>query len=261
MDEARYVRACHKFIANHIWDFEIVLRKLEDVGLTLSGEKSTFGKNEILVVGHLCGPYGRKPSPAKVEVIRSMKEQCESQAEVRRFLGACAFYHIWIPHYAHIADRLYGLLQKNKRFEWKPEHTVAMQRLKEALREASSLKRPDYERPVVVTVDTSPTGIGWVINQVNHGCDRDLIRFGAKVLNERQRKYAQVKRELWGIVTAIKTDREYLIGAEVIIETDCLPVLGMMRCCTIPDVAMLRWIVYIKSLNPEIWHISGKKIT
>ena len=40
-----------------------------------------------------------------------------------------------------------------------------MQRLKEALREASSLKRLDYERPVVVMVDTSPTGIGWVINQ------------------------------------------------------------------------------------------------
>ena len=107
-------------------------------------------------------------------------------------------------------------------------------------------------------MDTSPTGIGWVINQVNHGGDRDPIRFGAKVLNERQRKYAQVKRELWGIVTAIKIDRDYLIGEEVIIETDCLPVLGMMRCCTIPDVAMLRWIAYIKSLNPDVRHISGK---
>ena len=42
------------------------------------------------------------------------------------------------------------------------------------------------------------------------------------------------------------------------IETDCLPILGMMRCCTIPDVAMLRWIAYIKSLNSEVRHISGK---
>ena len=59
-----------------------------------------------------------------------------------------------------------------------------MQRLKEALHEASSLKRPDYERPVVVTVDISPTGIEGVINQVNHERDRDPVRFGAKVLNE-----------------------------------------------------------------------------
>mgnify|MGYP007069652537 CR=1 FL=1 len=44
----------------------------------------------------------------------------------------------------------------------------------------------------------------------------------------------------------------------VIIETDYLPLFGMVSRCTTPDVAMLRWIAYIKSLNPEIRHISGK---
>jgi hypothetical protein len=70
--------------------------------------------------------------------------------------------------------------------------------------------------------------------------------------------YAQVKRELWGIISAIKSDREYLIGAEVVIETDCLPILGMVSRCHTPDIAMLRWIAYIKSLSPEIRHIAGK---
>ena len=42
------------------------------------------------------------------------------------------------------------------------------------------------------------------------------------------------------------------------IETDCLPILGMMRCCMIPDVGSLRWIEYAKLLNPEVRHISGK---
>ena len=63
-----------------------------------------------------------------------MKEVCESPSEVRRFLGACAFYHIWIPHYAHIADPLYHLLRKGKKLEWKPEHTKAMKKLKKTLR-------------------------------------------------------------------------------------------------------------------------------
>ena len=56
----------------------------------------------------------------------------------------------------------------------------------------------------------------------------------------------------------VKDDKDYLIGAEVIIETDCLPILGMVSGCATPDLAMLRWIVYIKSLNPEIRRISGK---
>ena len=68
-------------------------------------------------------------------------------------------------------------------------------------------------------------------------------------VNKKQRRYAQVKRELWGVVSETKSNRDYLIGAEVVIETDCLLILGMMRCCTIPDVAMLRWIAYVKSLT------------
>ena len=60
-------------------------------------------------------------------------------------------------------------------------------------------------------------------------------------------------------MSAVKTDKDYLIGSEVIIETDCLPILGMISGCATPDLAMLRWIGYIKSLNPEILHIAGKK--
>jgi hypothetical protein len=67
-----------------------------------------------------------------------------------------------------------------------------------------------------------------------------------------------VKRELWGIVSTIKSDRDYLIGAEVIIKTDCLPILGMIFGGNTPDIAMLRWIVYVKSLDPEIRHVVGK---
>ena len=105
-----------------------------------------------------------------------------------------------------------------------------MKKLKKTLRRAEALKKPSYDRPIIVTVDTSPTGIGWVINQADSDGSRYPIRFGAKVLNERQRGYAQVKRELWGVVSAIKSDRDYLIGAEVVIETDCLLILEMMRC-------------------------------
>ena len=71
-----------------------------------------------------------------------------------------------------------------------------------------------------------------------------------------QRKYAEVKRELWGIVTLVKTDRDYLIGAEVIIETYCLSILGIIANCDIPNQAMLRWCIHIRSVNPKVRHIS-----
>mgnify|MGYP000609652127 CR=1 FL=1 len=56
----------------------------------------------------------------------------------------------------------------------------------------------------------------------------------------------------------VRADKDYLIGTEVIIETDCLPILGMVSGCATPNLAMLRWTAYIKSLSPEIRHISRK---
>ena len=73
-DETMDDWGCRKFVVDHIRDCKKVLRKLEDVHLTLSEEKSTFRQEEILVVGHLCGPYGRRPSPTKIDVIQAMKE-------------------------------------------------------------------------------------------------------------------------------------------------------------------------------------------
>jgi hypothetical protein len=43
---------------------------------------------------------------------------CSSITEVRRFLGACVFYQIWIPHFAHTAEPLYKLLRKGTKFKW-----------------------------------------------------------------------------------------------------------------------------------------------
>ena len=67
---------------------------------------------------------------------------------------------------------------------------------REKVEARTTLKTPVYDRPIIVTVETSPTRIRWVINQEDTEGDRNPIRFGAKVLNERQRKYAQVKRDL-----------------------------------------------------------------
>ena len=115
-----------------------------------------------------------------------MKQDCNSVTEVRRFLGACAFYHIWIPHYTHVAEPMYGLLKKRRKFEWRDEHTESVRKMKEALAAAPALRKVVYgkDTPIYVTVDTSLTGIGWVINQEDESGTRLPIRFGAKVLNE-----------------------------------------------------------------------------
>ncbi|KAL3696074.1 hypothetical protein R1sor_010150 [Riccia sorocarpa] len=259
-DETLDATGCRKFLSDHIRDVEKILNKLREVHLTLSGEKSRFGVPEILVVGHVCDSSGRRPNPVKVEAIDRLAD-CRSTTEVRRFLGGCVFFRLSIPHYAHAAEPLYALLKKGKRFSWSLEHHEAMEKLKRALQSPPVLRRLDFTcgRPIVVTVDTSPRAVGWAIGQDDADGVRFVGRFGAKILTGRQRDYPQVKRELWGVYTAMRTDKNFLIGAAVMLETDCLPLLGMIANCSTPDITMLRWIVYVRNFNPHLKHIAGKK--
>jgi len=92
-DETLREDGIRQFVWDHMKDVEAILKKLIEVGLTLSGEKSSFALLEVKIVGQMCGPYGRKPSKEKVEALNQMKD-CESVSEVRRFLGGCVFYRV-----------------------------------------------------------------------------------------------------------------------------------------------------------------------
>ena len=87
------------------------------------------------------------------------------------------------------------------------------------LLKAPTLRKLDNKcgRPIIFTVDTSPTGIGWAIGQDDEDGHGYAVCFGAKILLTRQRDYPQVKTKLWGIVLALKCDKEYFIGASVIV--------------------------------------------
>jgi hypothetical protein len=176
--------------------------------------------------------------------------------------GAYMFCYIWIPHYTHEADPLYCLLKKRQKFQWMKEQSNAMQKMKKLLSSPPTLKKVDYDcgRSIILTIDASSIGIGWTIGQDDDSNNNYVVRFGVKVLNSRQQAYAEVKRKLWGVVTTMKNEKEYLIGASVVVETDCLPLLEMITSCSTPEIAMLRWIAYIKSMDLEFKHIVEKDI-
>ena len=52
-DEKLMPNGCRKFVSDHIYDCERILSRLEELRLTVSGQKSVFGVLEILVVNVL----------------------------------------------------------------------------------------------------------------------------------------------------------------------------------------------------------------
>lgn len=57
----------------------------------------------------------------------------------------------------------------------------------------------------------------------------------------------------------MKTERNYLIGENMLLETNYLSLLGMISNCSTPDITMLRWISYIRHLNLFLIHNKDKE--
>lgn len=249
-----------RFVADHARDVDRILSRAEEVGLTFSGKKSAFGVREIKLLGYVCDWRGKRPDPDKVPAIERMKD-CQNVTEVRRFLGALGFFRMFISRFAELADPLYALLRKGAEWEWTEECHSAMANLKAALANAPVLRPLVYgptANDIYLTVDAGPTGIGWMLGQEDSEGVRLPAKFGAKTLSEPQRAYGQTKRELFGLRTALREERESILGAKVVVETDCKPLLGMLANCDTPDLTSRRWVAEIKEYDVVLRHIKGK---
>lgn len=104
------------------------------------------------------------------------------------------------------------------------------------------MRQVDYDcgRPIIFTIDTSPIAIGWAIGQDDAKEKKFAIKFRARILIERQRKYPQVKWELLEVLLSMKAYINYFIGTNVVLETDYLSLLDMIANYSTPDIAMLR---------------------
>ncbi|KAK3511976.1 hypothetical protein QTP70_027657 [Hemibagrus guttatus] len=89
--------------------------------------------------------------------------------ELQRFLGFAYFYWRFICNYSSVAGPLTSLLKgKPKRLTWTDQARAAFQQLKICFTTAPILRHPDPDRPFVVEVDASSSGLGAVLSQ-QHG--------------------------------------------------------------------------------------------
>ena len=108
------------------------------------------------------------------EVI-SIQGECYSRDEKRmcvlnigaKILGSMCILSYMDSTLCSCRGSIVWTTKKRKKFEWEDKDTYAVQKLKKLLLESPALRKADYidGTPIYVTVDTSPTGCRWVINQ------------------------------------------------------------------------------------------------
>ncbi|KAK3550598.1 hypothetical protein QTP70_000675 [Hemibagrus guttatus] len=202
-------------MADHQHHVMEVLRRLRSHHLFLKAEKCLFHQPSVQFLGYVIDRSGVRMDETKVAAVRDWPRPT-SVKELQRFLGFANFYRRFIRGYSSVTSPLTNLLRnKPKSLTWNPTALQAFDTLKQAFTTAPLLVHPDPERPFVVEVDASTTGVGAVLSQQQgkpprlHPC-----AFFSRKLNPAEVNYDIGNRELLAVKLALEEWRHWLEGAK-----------------------------------------------
>lgn len=131
---------------------EIVIRRINQTGLTLKKKKRVFGVPKIKFLGHMLSANGVAIDPEKVGAIGQLRVP-ESKPELQRLLGMVTYLAKFIPNLSQITQPLRRLLEKDA--EW----------IKQALSSPPVLRFYNVNEDVKLQCDASSYALGAAIFQ------------------------------------------------------------------------------------------------
>ncbi|KAK3507794.1 hypothetical protein QTP70_000406 [Hemibagrus guttatus] len=250
-------------LAEHRQHVAEVLGHLREFQLFLKAEKCSFHQPSVQFLGYNISNNGIQMDEGKVTAVRDWPAPATVK-ELQRFLGFANFYRRFISNYSSIADPLTNLLRnKPKSLLWSPAAEGAFDTLKRAFTTAPLLIHPDPDKPFVVEVDASTTGVGAVLSQQQGNPSRlHPCAFFSHKLNPVERNYDIGNRELLAIKLALEEWRHWLEGARhpFLVLTDHKN-LEYLRAAKRLNPRQARWALFFTRFEFSISYRPGSKNT
>jgi hypothetical protein len=141
-------------------------------------------------------------------------------------------------------------LKKNTPYTWDDKTEKAFVTLKITLTTECLLQYPNFARPFVLTTDASNDAIGAVLSQGTKGNDAP-IGYTSRTLNDAERNYPIVEKELLAMVWGCKYFKQYLLGRKFTIVTDHRPLTWIFSVKD-PTSRLLRWRLKLEECEYEV---------
>ena len=251
-----------RFIWEHACDVHRIMHRVKCAGVTFAPKKAQVCRQEVIIIGQKCTPTGRLPEDDRVQKITNWPKPTTPK-EVRGFLGLCGTVRIWIMNYSLLTRPLVALYKKGAEFIWTDECTEAFEKLKTLVSTSPALLPLDYssDKPIVLSVDTSQTAVGFILSQLDENGKKRPARYGSLPMNEREARYSQPKLELYGLYRALRHWRLHIVGVKkLIVEVDAKYIKGMLKEPDLqPNAAMNRWIQGILTFDFKLTHVPADK--
>lgn len=227
---------------DHDTNLRALFQRLREKKLTLNPDKCEFDKTSLDFMGHTFGQDGVRPSESKLKSILWLPTPSNA-SEVRSLLGMMNFCGAhFIPDYATLTHDLRELTKKTTPWSWTGKHDSALNKLKTALSNASTLSYFDPNQSCDIYTDASPVGISAVLIQ-----DEKIIQFASRSLTPTEQRYSQTEREALAITWASEYFHVYIFGTEYTVYTDHKPLVTLFNNPRAQLSARIeRWIMRVQ---------------
>ena len=242
-------------VTAHMGVIKQVLSRLAKHNVRLNGQKCQFFQGQVKYMGHILSKHGISPVKSKLDAIR-LAHRPKDVSQLRSFLGMLNYYSKFIKDFSSKLHPLYELLSNKAEWFWTKECEAAFIWAKEVLSSEQVLVHYDPQKPLLLSVDASPYGIGAVLShRMEDGTERP-VEFASRTLSSAEKNYAQIEKEGLAIIFGVKRFQLYLYGRKFTLVTDHQPLTRIFGPkASIPPLAaarLQRWAVLLSGYDFDI---------
>ena len=187
------------------------------------------------------------------------------------FLGSVNYLSHFIASLSQLHKSLQALNKKNSEYIWTAVHDKAFQELKDMVSEDCLIQFYNPHKPLFIECDASKQGIGCVMLQPDDNLAANTVdgiptklrpvAYASKVLSEAEQNYANIEKELLGVVFSLETFKHFTLGRKTNIITDHKPLTSLFSKClakTLPRLA--RMMLHICDYDANALYQKGSKM-
>jgi hypothetical protein len=208
----------------HLHTLRQVLQRMREANYKLGKAKCEFLRKSVKFLGFVLSGDGRHTDPQKVEAIMEISAPNNAK-DLSSFLGLVNFYRSFVPRFSDLCEPLYRLTQQDVEWNWTELCQRIFEEVKSTLSSSEVLATYDMSRPIGISCDASPVGLGAVLfHKYPDGTERPIC-YASRTLSPAERRYPQIEREALGIYFGCSKFYQYLCGNKFTLVTDHEPFL------------------------------------
>ena len=182
-----------------------LMMRCREQKVKLNKDKMKLCLDQVPYIGQLLTSQGLKPDHEKVKAFIEMPKPSDV-AGVRRFIDFVNSLSKFMPRLSEICEPLRCLTMKDVEWQWTEHQEQAFNKLKQLVTEAPVLKYFEPKEELALQSDVSDTGLGAILTQSGQP-----IAFGSGALSHAETRYAEIEKELLGVVFRLKKFHQYTL--------------------------------------------------